>query len=165
MVAYAYRMPKGIPGNLSRTGTPTIIEAQPYDPSLPFSAYGLPGKIAGGQFVPISTSTDVVYGFLVRPFPITGANASDPLGTSVPPLKGLADVLRLGYIQVKCNAGTPALGGTVYVRYANGATGTPVGGIEATSVSGSNVAIPNCQFQDAADSGGNVEISFGGPGI
>ncbi len=161
MVAFLYRMGNGVAGDVTRQSQSTI-EPQIYNSSLPFGGYGLPGKIASGKFVPIAggEAASAIYGFLVRPYPITGANASDPLGTSVPPTSGMSDVLRRGYINVKNNAGTPALNGQVYVRVANAAAGKPIGGVEAASDSTNTVAVANCIFMGAADASGNVEIAF-----
>lgn len=158
--AILYRMPYGIPGDVTRQSQATI-EAQIYGATA-FPGFGLFGKIASGKFVPVGaddTAADV-YGLLVRPFPIQGANASDPLGTAVPPTKGAADVLRRGYATVKCNAGTPALGGKVYIRVAAAATGKPIGGIEAAAVTDETIEVAGAQFMSAADAGGNVEIAF-----
>ncbi|MCZ6975328.1 hypothetical protein NH824_23645, partial [Salmonella enterica] len=90
-----YRMPAGIPGDVTRQSA-AKIEPQVLNSSLPFAGYGLFGKLASNKFVPVGSgdAATAVYGLLVRPFPITGANASDPLGTSVPPTTGIADVLR-----------------------------------------------------------------------
>jgi hypothetical protein len=160
MTAILYRMAQGIPGDVSRQSIATI-EAQPLNAAAPFLSYGIPGKIAAGLFVPLSAVGDTApYGFLVRPYPITGANASDPLGTAVPLTSGLANILRRGYMTVQSNAGTPTAQGTVYVRYANAAAGTPIGGLEATSVGGSNVALLGVAFMGPADASGNVEIAF-----
>lgn len=161
MVAFLYRMGNGVPGDVTRQSQSTI-EPQVFNSSLPFSAYGLPGKIASGKFVPIAggeTAADI-YGFLVRPFPTQGANASDPLSTAVPPTSGMANTMRRGYINVKNNAGTPALNGQVYVRVATPGAGKPIGGIEAASDTTNTVAITGCIFMGAADSNGNVEIAF-----
>lgn len=158
--AILYRMAQGIPGDVSRASVSTI-ESQPLASGTPFPGYGLPGKISGGAFVPVSAVGDTApYGLLVRPFPTTGPDASDPLGTAVPPTTGVANILRRGYMTVKCNAGTPALGGAVYIRYANGVTATPVGGIEAAAVASTTVALTNAIFTGAADANGNVEIAF-----
>jgi hypothetical protein len=160
MVAFLTRMPFGIPGDVTRQSQ-AKIEAQVLNASLPFSAFGLFGKIASGKFVPFAgaeTAADA-YGILVRPYPITGTNASDPLGTSVPPTTGLADVLRSGYINVKNNAGTPAVGGAVYVRIA-AAAGKPIGGFEAAADGVNTIAITGATFAGAADANGNVEIAY-----
>lgn len=161
MVAYVERMPYGIPGDVSRPSQSTI-EAGVFNASLPFSKYGIPGKVASGKFVPLAgaeTAADI-YGILVRPYPITGASASDPLGTAVPPTTGVADVLRRGYITVKNNAGTPALNGAVYVRIATPGAGTPIGGIEAAADGANTIVLTGARFMSAADASGNVEIAY-----
>ena len=158
MVSIVFEPAFAIPGQITRAPEKAIIEPSAFNASLPFPGYGLPGKIVSNAFVPVVAGADVVYGFLVRPFPTQGVNASDPLGTAVPPTTGEADVMVFGYLGVKCNAGTPVQGGAVYVRYANGSSGTPVGGIEATSVPGTNFVIANAQFQGPADANGNCEI-------
>lgn len=161
MVAFLTRMPFGIPGDVTRQSQ-AKIEAQVFNPSAAFSGYGLFGKINAGKFVPVGSGDTAasVYGVLVRPYPITGNNASDPLGTSVPPTTGLADVLRSGYINVKNNAGTPAVGGQVYIRVANATAGKPIGGIEAAAVVDETIAVTGATFAGAADANGNVEIAY-----
>lgn len=161
MVAFTYRMPAGIPGDITRQSQSTI-ETGIFDANNMFSAFGLFGKISSGKFVPVG-SGDVaasVYGFLVRPYPATGANASDPLGTSVPSSNMRANILRRGYANVKVNAGTAAIGGQVYIRVAAAAAGKPIGGIEAASDSTNTIAVTNCTFLSAADASGNAEICF-----
>jgi hypothetical protein len=160
-----FRMPFAIAGDLSRAAGLATVEAQPLNPAAPFPGFGLPGKIVNGLFVPITSVSDVVYGFLVRPFPTQGQNPSDPLGISVPLASGLANIMRRGYIGVQNNAGNPALNGAVFMRYANGTTGTPIGGLEATFVSGSNIAItgangPLATFMGQADATGLTDIGF-----
>ncbi|MBR7560107.1 hypothetical protein KC218_26515, partial [Mycobacterium tuberculosis] len=82
-----------------------------------FTGYGLFGKIVSGKFVPVGAgdTASSAYGLLVRPYPTTGGAASDPLGTATPPLGGIGDVMRRGYMTVKSNAGNPALNSQVYV--------------------------------------------------
>ncbi len=166
MTAYLYRVPVGIPGDISRQSQ-AQVEAAAFNSAVPFPGYGLPGKLvlngSIANFEPISAVADVPYGFLVRPFPTQGANASDPLGTAVPSISGIASVMVKGYMTVKCNAGVPEQGGAVYVRYANGAANTPVGGIEAAAVANTTQAIPNARFMGPADANGNVEIYFDNP--
>lgn len=162
MVAFLYRMPYGIAGDVSRQSQ-AVIEPQPKNKSLPFASYGIPGKMVAGKFVPMAGGDTgaLVYGFLVRPYPTTAGTPSDPLGISAPLADDLpADILRRGYITVKSNAGTPAFGGAVYVRIAAGTVSQPVGGIEAAADGANTVAIPDAQFMSAADADGNVEISY-----
>lgn len=155
-----FRAPFGIAGAVTREDQ-KHIEAQPLAAATPFASYGLPGKIVNGIFVPLTVVGDVTpYGFLVRPYPFQGPNASDPLGVSVPLTTGVANILRRGYIAVQCNAGTPALGGTVYQRYANADSTHPLDGIEAAAVGATTVALTNAFFMGPADANGLVEIGF-----
>ena len=68
-------------------------------------------------------------------------------------------VFQRGSINVKAY-GTPALGGTVYIRTAVSGTYTtePVGAFTATNESGSTVALTNCQWGGAADANGIAEL-------
>lgn len=159
--AFLYRMPSGIPGDISRPAHSTI-EPVLLDPANPFGAYGQFGKIVAGKFVPIGsgdTAADV-YGPYVRPYPTSGGAASDPLGTSTPPQgNGVGNVLRRGYMTVLLRAGAAALNGQVYVRVAAAAAGKPIGGIEAAADSANTIAV-NARFMSAADATGNVEIAY-----
>ena len=134
MTSFLYRMPQGIPGDITRQSMSTV-EAQVFDGSNAFPGYGLPGKLNSGKFSPLvgSETGSQIYGFLVRPFPTQGVNASDALGTSVPKTSGIADILRRGYISVKNNSGTAAIGAPVYTRVAAASGGKPIGGIEAAA--------------------------------
>lgn len=69
-------------------------------------------------------------------------------------------VFQRGSINVKVYDGTPALGGTVYIRTATSGTYTTgvVGGFSATNESGSTVALTNCQWGGPADANGIAEL-------
>lgn len=159
--AFLYRMPYGIPGDVTRAAQATI-EPKVFNSAAAFSAYGLFGKLSSGKFVPVGSgdAASAVYGLLIRPYPTTGANASDPLGTSVPPTSGIANALVRGYANVKVNAGTAAAGGAVYVRVANAAAGKPIGGIEAAADSSNTIQVSGAFFMGDADANGNAEIRF-----
>lgn len=159
MTAYLFRMPSGIPGMVSREENKTI-ETVPFDPTAPFSAFGLFGKIVSGKLQPVGAgdAATAIYCLLVKPFP---ANSSqEGLGTAVPPTTGPANALRRGYATVQLNAGTAALSGAVYVRVANAASGKPIGGIEAAADSTNTILVANCTFMGPADATGNVEIAY-----
>lgn len=68
-------------------------------------------------------------------------------------------VFQRGSINVRAY-GTPALGGTVYVRTATSDTYTtePVGCFTATNESGDTVALTNCQWGGTADANGIAEL-------
>ncbi|RJL71648.1 structural cement protein Gp24 [Acinetobacter radioresistens] len=154
--AFLYRMPSGIAGDVSRKSHSTI---EAHDTVAGFTGFGIFGKMnADGKFAPLAagdTAADV-YGLIVRSYPTQ--SASNGLGAAVP-VKGFNDVLRRGYMTVKCNAGTSKTGGKVYVRIAAGNDAKPVGGIEAVA-DGDNTIAVNAIFMHAADASGNVEISY-----
>jgi hypothetical protein len=165
--AITYRMPFGVQGDVSRAAIATI-ESQALGASA-FGQYGVAGKIVTGKFVPVTTQNDIVYGFLVRPFPITGANASDPLGTSVPPATGVANILRRGYFvaQVQLGGATAALGSGVFLRYQNPSGTQIVGGVEGAT-SGNNYQLTTtyvlsgagAYFASPTDANGLAEVAF-----
>lgn len=152
--AINYRMPSGFPGNISRTAN-AKVEAWGSDAAKPFTAYGLVGMLSAGKFVP--ATEDAAYGLLVRPYPTQSAVVTNQ---SLPAADGVIhDVLKSGYMTVKCNAGTPAVNGTVYFRIDNAAEGQPIGGIEAASTA-DTVALLGAIFLSTADENGNVEIAY-----
>lgn len=161
MAAFTFRMPYGIPGDISRPSSGALtVEAQAFGATA-FPAYGVPVKVVSGLIVPIAANNDVVYGLLVRPFPITGANASDPLGASVPPLTGVANILRRGYMTVKVQLGSAscALNSAVYIRYQNAVAGQIIGGFEGLTT-GNNYALSGATCTGPADANGNVEVCY-----
>lgn len=157
--SFLYRMPGGIPGDISRQSQATVESVQ-LDSANAFSAYGLVGKVSSGKFVPFAggEADGADYGILVRPYPT--ASSQDGLGTSTPPTSGMGDCLKRGYITVKLNAGTAALNGTVYVRVATPGSGKPIGGFEAAADSTNTIALSKARFMSAADADGNVEIAY-----
>ena len=160
MVAFLYRMPSGIPGDVSRASA-SKIEQQFADSSNPFPAFGRFGKIASGKFIPVGTgdAAAAVYGLLIRPYP--AGNTQDALGVSTPSqLAGSHNVMVSGYASVVSNAGTAALNGTVYIRVAAPSGAKVVGGIEALSDSTNTIAVVGARFMAPADANGNATISF-----
>lgn len=71
-------------------------------------------------------------------------------------------VFMRGSINVKCQNGTPKLGGDVYVRVAENAAlpKAAVGGFEAVadSTAANTVKLPNCQWAGPADANGVAEL-------
>ena len=69
-------------------------------------------------------------------------------------------VMKRGCVNVKCQNGTPAVGGTVYLRVkANGTyPNAVVGGFEAAADSTNSVELPNCQWKGTADANGIAEM-------
>lgn len=164
--AYQYRMPAGIPGEVSRLWDAVIEPAAitPYGTTGHPTAYGVPlvpDSASGneGNMRILAAGDTYVYGVLVRPFP-TGAS-QDALGVSTPPLNGACDVLRSGYITVLLSGSTDAVkGGQVYVWTA-AATGTHiVGGWESTDPSSNGFAVTGARFMGPAGAGNIVEIAI-----
>lgn len=155
--AFLYRMPSGIPGDNSRPSVATI-EPVMLDSTNPFAVYGVPGKIAGGKFVPLAEGdpATVIYGLLVRAYPAMGSEITNLMG----PRNSVGDAMRRGYMTVKLNAGTSALGGAVYVRVGAASATKPIGGIEAVADSTNTVVLTGATFMSAADADGNVEIAY-----
>lgn len=69
-------------------------------------------------------------------------------------------VFMRGSINVKCQNGTPAVGGTVYVRITEneGVEGAVPGGFEAAADSTNSVQLTNAQWAGAADANGIAEL-------
>lgn len=157
--AIMYRMPAGIPGDVTRPSNSTI-EPGVYDAAKSFDGFGVPGKIVAEKFVPLEAgdAATVIYGLLARPYPTT--SSQDPLGKSTPAKTGVNDILRRGYMTVLLRAGTSAKGGAVYIRVGSPVTGKPIGGIEAAADGANTIVLADATFMGAADASGNVEISY-----
>lgn len=72
-----------------------------------------------------------------------------------------APVFQRGAINVKCQNGTPAVGGSVYVRVKLNAETYPnavVGGFEAAADSTNSVALTNAQWAGTVDANGVAEV-------
>lgn len=161
--AITYRMPQGIPGILTRQGF-GMVEAQVLG-ATPVPAYGFPVKMSSGLILPLSLVGDTLpFGWLVRPWPTTDNSGNEALGTAVPPATAgsILNIMKRGYMSVFCqaNAGSVAANGTVYLRYANASGAAVVGGVEATSIGATTVALTNCYWCGPADANGNAEIYF-----
>lgn len=159
MVAYTFRMPAGIPGDVNRVQAATV-ETHQIDASTGTPArYGIPVKLVSGK-VRATASGDAgtdLFGWLVRPYPTN--SGVEALGAGTPASSGLCDVLRRGYMSVKLNAGTAAKGGAVYVRV-TASGGAVVGDIETAADSAKCVVVPGAKFTGPADANGITEVEF-----
>jgi hypothetical protein len=166
MVAYAYRMPAGSPGAVSRiehlTSEPQNVDsAQALITPL---GYGKPLKTVAGAARAMTTGDGValITGWLIRSYPHGGA-ANDAIGTSTAPTAGLINRMKRGYMQVTASlqsgVGTPAKDGPVYFR-TTAAGGKLYGDLEATSDAGNNAIIPGAFWMGPPDTAGNCEIAY-----
>jgi hypothetical protein len=159
--AFIYRMPGGIPGDVTRREHATIVP-EIMDANHPVLKFGLPVKIVSGKIRPMAANdSGQPYGFLVRPYPSQMAT-SEALAEATPDPTKICDVLKRGYMTVVVLEGTPAKDGQVYYRSQAGSPAENVGGLETDS-SGSpttNIAITGCKFVGTADADKNVEIAY-----
>lgn len=150
-----YRMPSGVPGDVSRKSHSTI---EAHIVKGEFGTFGVFGKLTADGFVPLEPTDNNVNGLIVRSFPtqsaINGASAAMPQEGVV------HDVLRRGYMTVRCNAGNAKKSGKVFVRVAAGSDTKPIGGIEAVADGTDTIELESAMFMHDADAQGNVEISY-----
>ena len=153
--AFLYRMPSGIPGDVSRKSHSTI-EAHILKGKL--DAFGIFCKLIDKGLVPLEAADDRVYGLIVRSYPTQ--SAVNGMGAAAPQENIVQDVLVRGYMTVKCNAGTAKKAGKVFVRVGAGTGVKPIGGIEAVADDVNTIELKNAMFMHEADAQGNVEISY-----
>lgn len=169
-IAFQFRMGAGFPGDVNRGMGQANVEPTLLDPTTPFTVYGVPGVInpANNGFRPLSAGDQAladVYGVLARPFPYqqrTGGDSS-AFGGGIPPLSGIGDAVRSGYVMVQLNGGAAVVkGGQVFIWTAASAGQHVQGGFEGAAVGGSGIALPlgKYQFNGPADANGIVEISW-----
>lgn len=160
--AFTYRMPAGIPGNVTRASVATI-ESQILDTTNYPTVYGVPVAIDATsknvRKIMAGDAAAAIYGLYVRPFP-TASGATDGVGTSTPPVSGLCSILKRGYSNVKVNAGTAAKNGVVYVRVVANGGNTIIGGVEAAADSTNTIIMTGAYFTGPADASGNCEVAY-----
>ncbi len=167
--AFGFRMGAGFPGDVNRSH-PMSIEPALIDASAPPLFYGQPvlvdattqgvrPYVAGDQSNTVASG----YGMTVRPYPFqqTSGGMSAAFGAATPPVTGIMDVLRSGYIMINLPAGgAPVKGGAVYI-WAAASTGAHVQGtIEAAYSAGNTTQLLNATFNGSPDANGNVEVAF-----
>jgi hypothetical protein len=155
--AFTLRMPAGIAGDVTRQEHSTIEGQLIDDTTNTPTLYGIPVVMVSGKLQMHASDSQTTYGFLVRPYPMQPDSASEALGTATPSETQINNVLRRGYMTVKCYAGTPVKNAQVYVRW--GVDSGTQGTVEASG-SGDQDAITGCYFMGTADSNGFVEISY-----
>ena len=178
MVAFLYRIPAGIPGDVNRSFGARVeaINVTPFGTTGAPTAYGVPmvvdqtgGNVGNARTVQAADTAALIYGILVRPYPsqslpvVTAGTGlyNDPFGAGVPPAKGPVDVLRAGYISVLLSGSTAAAkGAPVYIWTAAPSGQHITGGFEATNPSTNGIALNNTYFMGPADANGNTEIMF-----
>lgn len=166
-VAFAFRMGAGFIGDVNRTSPASILPAL-MDTTNPVRLYGDPvtnnsaaSSVRG--FLVGDTALTRIEGVLVRPFPTqqTSGGMASSIGAAVPPVgPAVVDVIRQGFVLVKCNnfAVNPSTkGGTVYVWIAATSGNNIQGGFVAAS-SVNTVTITNARFNGPPDASGVCEL-------
>ena len=159
MVSYQFRMPAGIPGEVTRSNS-AVVEPNIPHATTPPTAFGTFCKMLSGA-ISKTISGDAassVYGIVVRPYPTSNVGSS-ALGGGSPSTVDPLSVLRSGYANVALARGTAVRGAQVYLLV-TATTGKLVGDIEDAADAGNCVAVTGCFFMGAADAGGNVEVSY-----
>lgn len=168
-VAFAFRMGAGFPGDVNRTH-PASIEPCLINASAPPAFFGQAVLVGASGVRPITTgdqSNTVAagYGITVRPYPFQQSSASNygaaAIGAGAPPVTGVVDVLRAGYIMGQIPTGqTPAKGAPVYV-WATASSGSNIqGGFTSVYTALNTTQVLNATFNGPPDASGNVEIAF-----
>lgn len=148
-------MTNGYAGAYSRQPD-QIIDTRFAGSDIPF---GYAVKYSSGAVVPFGASdaATAFVGVATREVKTGLVYGSDAAGyvenESVP-------VMKRGRVNVKCNVGTPALNGDVYIRIAANGANTIVGGFEASADSTYTIKLTNAKFAGAADANGIVELEI-----
>lgn len=167
--AINFRMGAGFPGAVNRSH-PASIEPVLIDASAPPTLYGQAVDLdATTQGVrPLAAgdqATTDCYGITVRPFPLQANTATPTLNSGTPPIAGLMDVLKNGYIMVGFNksGSAPVKNGQVYVWTAATSGAHLQGGWETGAPAGNGCLIgsPNrTYYQGGWDANDIGELVF-----
>jgi hypothetical protein len=170
-VAFTFRMGAGFPGDVNRTH-PASIEPCLIDASAPPTAFGqavlVDATTQGVRPYASGDQSDTVasgYGITVRPYPFQQSSASNygatAIGAGAPPVSGVIDVLRAGYIMANLAAGgSPNKGDPVYIWSKANSGAHVLGGFETSYSSTNTTKLLNATFNGTPDASGNVEIAF-----
>lgn len=159
MTSYLYRAPAGVAGDVTRPDE-AIIESGLLDAEAAPAAFGVPVKVVNGKIAKIASGDTAAkfYGVLTRVVPAISGSLAQGFDDGTPNPAAVQGVIVGGYVNVKCTVGTPARGGTVYMRV-TAATGKAIGDLEATADSTNNVALTGVIWSvDGKDADNVTEI-------
>lgn len=167
--AIQFRMLAGQAGDISRTH-PVTIDPCLIDAAAPPLLYGQavlidPTTQGVRPFVAGDQALIDAYGVTVRPFPIQQNSASPGMGNAAPPVSGIIDVCRRGYIMIAFNisGSAPVKGGQVYVWTATTSGAHIQGGWETAAPAGNGCLIglqPTTVYQGGWDANNVGELQF-----
>lgn len=151
-------MPNGFAGSYARQPD-MIVNTRPAGGDAPIP-YGAPLVYSSGAVIAMGASTTAAQfvGIAGREIKSALTYLEQSPGQYMP--GEAVSVFQRGSINVYCQRGTPALGGSVYVRItANPTYSTAVvGGFEAEADSTNTVQLTNCQWAGAPDANGIAEL-------
>lgn len=164
MPAYLKQAPVGIPGDITRTDETNVEPAMLVAASSVYAQkFGIPMKYVSGGIQQFNGGAEVpadFAGILVREVPSISGSVTAGFTDNIPNPEQVQGMAVRGYISVKCAAGTPARGGSVFVQIvANG--GVEVGEFRATDDGANAIELTTTQAtwaSDGKDSDGNAEI-------
>jgi len=152
-------MPHGFAGSYARQPD-MIVNTRPAGgtEAIPFGAaleYGDSGAVVS---MGAGSTADKFAGVAAREIKTALTYLEQSVGSYAP--GEAVPVFQRGAINVKCQNGTPKLGGKVYVRTAaNASIPTAVtGGFEAAADGSNTVELPSCQWAGPADANGVAEL-------
>ena len=153
-------MPHGYAGSYSRQPD-TIIDTHPMTGStaIPFGQAVVPSATSGAvTAVGASTVAADFVGVAVAQVKSATDYANQNVGTYV--AGDAVSVIKRGCVNVKCQRGTAAYDGDVYLRVAANASypTAVVGGFEASADSTNTVKLTNAKWKGTADANGIAEI-------
>lgn len=167
--AINFRMLAGFAGDVNRNH-PVSIEPCLIDASAPPLYYGqgvlidattqgVRPLVAGDQAL-----TDV-YGFTVRPFPLQQNSVAPAFGNATPPVSGVIDIMRKGYMMVPFNAsGSAPVKGAGYYIWTAATSGAHIQGLgETASPAGNGMQVgtaPSTTVQGGWDANNVGELVY-----
>lgn len=152
-------MPHGYAGSYARQSD-MVVDTAPLGGTekVPFGAPVVMGM--GGTAMPWSegSTAEQFWGVAIREVKSAWDYAAQNEGAYRP--GEAVPVMKRGCVNVVCQSGVPAPGGTVYVRTKADAAKpmAAVGGFEAAADTGNNVALKDVQWRGTADANGVAEL-------
>lgn len=161
-------LPIGVPGDITRDIRESTVEAVKINAATPAPFYGIPlvwstPTSLGVRPFAAGDAASALAGYNVRSNPSLGGSLTNQgFGPSTPPLSGIGDMLKKGYMAVRVNGVTTGVAkeGPVYVRVGAATQLKPIGGVEAVSDGANTVQLPLTVFTGPCDAEGNAEIRY-----
>jgi hypothetical protein len=159
MTSFLYRAPAGVAGDVTRPDD-TIVESGLLNAAQAPTAFGAPVKLVSGKFEKIASgdTAAVFAGVLSRVAPSIAGDLVQTYAGGTPNTASVQGIVVKGYVNVVCTQGTPARGGSVFVRV-TADTGKAVGDFETAADSGKCVALTGVTWAvDGKDASNIAEI-------